>query len=199
MTENSLITKVLYDYQAFDMQTHGGISRCICELYKQLPDTVQATFGIEETDNVYLNQLGFPAQGTAYRHFLSKNNFPLKKAIYKAYYNIRRGHPSRWDKSPLLNEFKTMDLLNQADYDIFHPTFFDTYFLNYLNGKPFVLTIHDMTEELFPQYYPAAIGCSYYCRQRTDQERHHTPSGRCRRENHGHLSWGGRKSLCPWQ
>ena len=79
MTENSLITKVLYDYQAFDMQTHGGISRCICELYKQLPDTVQATFGIEETDNVYLNQLGFPAQGTAYRHFLSKNNFPLKK------------------------------------------------------------------------------------------------------------------------
>lgn len=155
MTENSLITKVLYDYQAFDMQTHGGISRCICELYKQLPDTVQATFGIEETDNVYLNQLGFPTQGTAYRHFLSKNNFPLKKAIYKAYYNIRRGHPSRWDKSPLLNEFKTMDLLNQADYDIFHPTFFDTYFLNYLNGKPFVLTIHDMTEELFPQYYPA--------------------------------------------
>lgn len=25
--------KVLYDSQAFDMQTHGGVSRCFAELY----------------------------------------------------------------------------------------------------------------------------------------------------------------------
>lgn len=149
------LTKVLYDYQAFDMQTHGGISRCIFELYKRLPDTVHATFGIEETDNVYLNQLNFPSKGTTYNHFLSKKDFPLKKALYKAYFNISNGQVSRWDKKPLLNKFKTVDLLKQDNYDIFHPTFFDTYFLKYLNGKPFVLTIHDMIEELFPQYFPA--------------------------------------------
>lgn len=147
--------KILYDHQAFDMQTHGGVSRCFVELYKHLPQTVQATFGVQETNNVYLNNLGFPLEGTTYKHFISEINFPLKKALYKAYYNIKRGQWERWDKRPLFNFFKTIDLLREGDYDVFHPTFFDTYFLDYLNGKPFVLTIHDMTPELFPQYYPS--------------------------------------------
>jgi glycosyltransferase involved in cell wall biosynthesis len=34
------------------------------------------------------------------------------------------------------------------DFDIFHPTFFDSYFLPYLK-KPFVMTIHDMAPEIF--------------------------------------------------
>lgn len=35
--------KVLYDSQAFDMQTHGGVSRCFAELYSHLPQDIEAS------------------------------------------------------------------------------------------------------------------------------------------------------------
>ena len=35
---------------------------------------------------------------------------------------------------------------------------FDPYFLNVLGNKPFVLTVHDMMPELFPQYYSTNDG-----------------------------------------
>ena len=47
------------------------------------------------------------------------------------------------------NKRYAIQLLEAADYDIFHPTFFDEYFLPHLHGRPFVLTIHDMIPELY--------------------------------------------------
>ena len=38
-------------------------------------------------------------------------------------------------------------MIKKKQYEIFHPTFFDDYFLPYLGNKPFVLTIHDMAED----------------------------------------------------
>ncbi len=35
----------------------------------------------------------------------------------------------------------------KTDYDIFHPTYYNPYFLDYIGSKPFVLTIHDLTHE----------------------------------------------------
>ncbi len=58
--------KVLYDLQAFDMQTHGGVSRCFAELYSHRPAFVDAHISVKETDNVYLQELGFPPKGTLY-------------------------------------------------------------------------------------------------------------------------------------
>lgn len=145
--------KVLYDYQAFDMQTHGGVSRCFAELYRHLPPAVHAEFGIHETDNVYLHEMGFHPQGYTYEHFAGKKNFPGKRGLYKAYYNIKYGHPENWDKRPLLNQLKTEFMLKKGSYDVFHPTFFSPYFLNYIGDKPFVITVHDMIPELYPQYY----------------------------------------------
>ena len=43
----------------------------------------------------------------------------------------------------------SINRIEKGDYDVFHPTFFDDYFVKHLNGKPFVLTIHDMIPELF--------------------------------------------------
>lgn len=147
--------RVLFDFQAFDMQSHGGVSRCFAELYKHLPASVDAKFGIYETENVYLQDMGFHPAGYTYEHFLSKRNFPLKWELYKAYYNIKLGHPGRWNHKPMLNEFESETLLEQGDFDVFHPTFFFSYFLEHLHGKPFVLTIHDMIPELYPQYFTA--------------------------------------------
>lgn len=146
--------KVLFDSQAFDMQTHGGVSKCFAELYKHLPSDVDAHIGIKETDNVYLRSMGFASQYDDYNHFLIKRNFPLKRILYKATRNIQAGHPKTWDRWPNLNRFEMERLLRIGDFDVFHPTFFDDYFLRLLGEKPFVLTVHDMIPELFPKYYP---------------------------------------------
>ena len=50
---------ILYDYQAFEMQTHGGVSRCFAELYQRLPKEITAQIGVVEINNIYLQLLNF--------------------------------------------------------------------------------------------------------------------------------------------
>ena len=52
----------------------------------------------------------------------------------------------------LLNKFYSKSQLAYKNYDIFHPTYYETYFLDTLK-KPFVLTIHDMIHEKFPELF----------------------------------------------
>ncbi len=51
-----------------------------------------------------------------------------------------------------LNQAQCIRLLKANDFDLFHPTYYDPYFLNYLK-KPLVVTIHDMTYERLPEYF----------------------------------------------
>lgn len=141
--------KVLYDLQAFDMQTHGGVSRCFAELYSHRPAFVDAHISVKETNNVYLQELGFPPKGTLYKNFLCDKDTKLKHFLFKLKYNIKYGKFSRLDKRPLINLFETESVLKKGDFDIFHPTFFDDYFLPFLGKKPFVITVHDMIPEIF--------------------------------------------------
>lgn len=141
--------KVLYDLQAFDMQTHGGVSRCFAELYSHRPAFVDAHISVKETNNVYLQELGFPPKGTLYKNFLCDKDTKLKHFLFKLKYNIQYGKFSRLDKRPLINLFETESVLKKGDFDIFHPTFFDDYFLPFLGKKPFVITVHDMIPEIF--------------------------------------------------
>ncbi len=141
--------KVLYDLQAFDMQTHGGVSRCFAELYAHRPAFVDASISIKETNNVYLKDLGFPEAGDVYKHFLCAKDTKLKHFLFKLTYNLKYGKFSRWDKRPLINQYETESVIKKGDFDIFHPTFFDDYFLPFLGKKPFVITVHDMIPEIF--------------------------------------------------
>jgi glycosyltransferase involved in cell wall biosynthesis len=43
--------------------------------------------------------------------------------------------------------------LEKGDFDIFHPTGYNPYFLEYIK-KPSVLTVYDMIHEKFPELYP---------------------------------------------
>lgn len=141
--------RVLYDPQAFDMQTHGGVSRCFAELYKHMPAFVYAQIFVKETDNVYLRELGFPASGNLYKDFLCAKDSKLKHILFKLTYNLKYGDFSRWDKRPLINRNEAKSVIKKGDYDIFHPTFFDDYFLRLIGKKPFVITVHDMIPEIF--------------------------------------------------
>lgn len=141
--------RVLYDYQAFAMQTHGGVSRCFWELYKHLPQQVQAQITVKESDNVYIKEMQeVQPANDRYNKFLCKRNFKGKGHLHLWYDKLTHG-----GYYPNYNKNYSIELLKRGEFDVFHPTFFSDYFLPYLNGKPFVLTIHDMIPELYPQYY----------------------------------------------
>ena len=146
--------KVLIDYTVFDIQTHGGISRCFSELYSHMPPNVSATIGVLETNNVYLQNLGFHRKGYLYRHFLTQTNFLGKRALFKFSYNAAHGNYKTFDRWPSVNRDYCIQLLKEKACDVFHPSFYTKYFLKYLERTPFVLTVHDMIPELFPQYFP---------------------------------------------
>lgn len=69
--------KVLYDSQAFDMQTHGGVA----ELYSHLPQDIEASLSVMESANVYLKTLGSKPDGELYHNFLWKKDTAIKKML----------------------------------------------------------------------------------------------------------------------
>lgn len=141
--------RVLFDHQAFTMQTHGGVSRSFVELYHHFPQEVEATIGVLESDNVYIQWLGgIKPSEYQYHHFLWDKDFCGKGYLHRWYDKLTGG-----GYYPDYNKNNSIKLLQEGNFDVFHPTYFDDYFLPYLNGKPFVLTIHDMIPELYPQYF----------------------------------------------
>src|SRR6185312_13522450 len=118
--------KVLYDHQIFSMQKYGGISRYYANLHKGISGRqgYNTELGLLFSDNAYIKNERLPAQGL---------NGLIKKQSRRYKYN-------KW---------YSKYLLQQNNFDVFHPTFYHPYFLKSLK-KPFVLTVHDMINELFP-------------------------------------------------
>lgn len=144
---------ILYDFQAFTMQSHGGVSRCFVELIKHFSNNIKYQIAIKESDNIYLKN-EFPEMelspiSYSYDDFLKNVNIKGKHLLYEIYNKYFLHNNSSYN----INKLESIKLLKSKQYDIFHPTYFDDYFLPYLKGKPFILTIHDMTPELFPQYF----------------------------------------------
>ena len=131
------------------MQTHGGVSRSFAELYHHLPQEVKAEISILESNNVHIQCLGnIKPSEYQYHKFLCGKDFRGKGYLHRWYDKLTKG-----GYYPDCNKNYSIKLLKAGNFDVFHPTFFDDYFLPYLNGKPFVLTIHDMISELYPQYF----------------------------------------------
>lgn len=138
--------KILYDYQAFSWQKWGGVSNSFSQIIKNLPSEVKYQIAIKESDNVHLAESGIcnamPCRLTG-DMFLTNRFFPGKYRLYRWFTKMFPHKTSAGENSLFAKE-----LLRGQDFDIFHPTFFDSYFLRYLGSKPFVLTIHDMIPEL---------------------------------------------------
>ncbi len=69
------------------------------------------------------------------------------------YQLAKKINPQKYVDAETLNRKLTIEYLKKQDFDIFLPTYYDDYFLKYIGNKPFVITIHDMTHELFPEFY----------------------------------------------
>lgn len=127
MNQNKEIT-VLFDHQAFEMQKFGGISRYFYELIGNLP--VHSELSLRLTTNHYLQE----------GNCSSFQGLHIPERPYKWF----KGIIKQWNREGSIKK------LHQADYDLFHPTYYHPYFLDKLpSDKPYVITVHDMNHELF--------------------------------------------------
>lgn len=136
---------ILYDHQAFQMQEYGGISKVYCEMIPLLKKYCNCNISVKYSNNQYLHNTHI-VKGIKY---LKKYNIPFlsKLSLYQTDFVQRIVYNKNRNKTISIRSLK------KQQFDVFEPTFFDPYFLDYLNGKPFVLQIHDMIPELFPMYF----------------------------------------------
>lgn len=140
--------KVLYDYQMFDNQKIGGISRYFFELMANNKQD-EYELSVKYSDNEYLigNEIfNINSNPYTYENFLSNYSFKGKYKLHKI-----RNKILNIDSTP--NKTLSIEALKKQNFDIFHPTYYDPYFLEYIGNKPFVLTIHDMIHEKYPEMF----------------------------------------------
>lgn len=126
--------KVLYDHQTFSLQNYGGISRIFTELLKvEAEEDVETKLSLVFSNNAYLKEL----KSIRVFSFLQNYEGPHKTSFIYA-----------------LNKLYSIYILKTSSFNIFHPTYYDPYFIKYLSGKPFVLTFHDLAHEKFADRYP---------------------------------------------
>lgn len=142
--------RILFDHQAFEMQRFGGVSHSYAELIAHLQSAgYDCRIGLKESDNVHLQKCGL-AQGVRPLHYIHQRlfeggkKFKGQRALIRGALKAMGHHNDALD----INREYCIHLLKQQRFDIFEPTYFDPYFLPYLKGKPFVLTVHDMIPEL---------------------------------------------------
>lgn len=150
--------KILFDYQSFEMQLFGGVSKSYAEIISHLKSLgVDARLAIRESDNEHLTQTGITPSvkslGTANRHwFGGKKLFRGQRKLLRMGMSLAGYH----NDFRSINQDYCIKLLKRQQFDIFEPTYFDSYFLPYLKGKPFVLTVHDMIPEIMGVDKPQA-------------------------------------------
>jgi len=122
--------RVQFDHQIFSLQKYGGISRYFANLQNYIDQSAdfEQQNGVLFTTNYYLRQNGLIPLS------IGSRIFKRQRKIY------------RWNKR------YSVACLKFNSYDIFHPSYYDPYFLP-INCKPFVLTVHDMIHELFPENF----------------------------------------------
>lgn len=133
--------KIILDPQVFNMQTYGGISRYYTEIFSRLKKNkkLSITLPIDSSNNVYVVNSGL----------LLKE----KKLVTSLIKTLNVLGVSTRSLNRKINEKKTKTPLKNTHFDLFIPTYYDPYFLDFIEEKPFVLTVYDMIHELMPQYF----------------------------------------------
>lgn len=135
--------RILYDHQIFTKQAFGGVSRYYVELIRRFEVRPDLTVSLSVGD-VRTNDL----RGMKTFQQLNVQVDPLKRRVI----DTVKGRAGV-DMLYRSNQRESLRFLRKGDFDLFHPTYYDPYFLKALDGKPFCLVIFDMIHELFPQYF----------------------------------------------
>lgn len=122
---------ILYDHQIFSMQRFGGISRYFQELhvaFSQYPQ-IHTSISLKYSNNFYL-----------------ENTASLKTSTFFKNYSFKGKHKLLY----YLNKRASIKALKSQDFKVFHPTYYYPYFLSYLKKRPYVVTVHDLIHEIYP-------------------------------------------------
>lgn len=126
------LPRVLYDHQIFSFQLVGGISRYFTELITHLGTRGDVTpflpFPLTVNEHLALAGLG-----------KARVPFAANRWLRQATMRINRGCVQR--------------AMLDGQYDIFHPTYYDSEVLRGPNHRPLVITVVDMIPELFPEQF----------------------------------------------
>ena len=120
--------KILYDHQIFEEQRYGGASRYFCEVADHMEEIEVETSTLYSSNYYLLNR----SQRLHATEFPIHRNFRGKARIIHFF-----------------NKIRSKQYIQRKQFDIFHPTNYDSYFLSYWESNPFVLTVHDMIHEIY--------------------------------------------------
>lgn len=118
---------ILFDHQIFLSQKYGGISRYFVELMREFNKQNQDyRLPLRYSNNTYIKEI--------------KNikNFKDNRVSSKIFY--------------YLSQFMLNQVIKGNEFDIFHPTYYNPYFLKHLK-KPYVLTVYDFMHEKFSDMF----------------------------------------------
>jgi len=125
--------KIQYDYQIFTNQQYGGISRYFYELIKRFDGvTNSCDVALLLSNNAYYNQDVNPKL----KPFFPNSNSRLTNKFFRT-----------------VNQQNSSYVERKADFDVFHPTYYDDCFIDKIKGKPFIVTFHDMIHEKFSNQF----------------------------------------------
>ena len=126
--------KIQFDHQIFASQKYGGVSRYFYELMKgfDIIKGVETDISLLLSNNHYISEKKY----TNHINFLSEKELRGKHRLFN-----------------LFNKPNSVHILKKQNFEIFHPTYYETYFLKYIGTKPFVLTVYDMIHEKFPDMF----------------------------------------------
>jgi glycosyltransferase involved in cell wall biosynthesis len=125
--------KILFDHQTFTHQDFGGISRYIYEVIKEFKSykNLDTECPIIFSNNEYIKQRTLIPHTRFFPHL--KMNVKVNLMV-------------------LLNQLKSIRVFKKADFDIFHPTYYDPYYIDFKTKKPIVITCLDLIHEKFIQH-----------------------------------------------
>lgn len=121
--------RILYDHQIFMMQPFGGISRYFNELMQVKNNEIEIN-KLWPGPQIEAPKLSLTSRGTRF----------IKRKLGQ--------------EIPQINTYDTFvkNTIEEKHYNLFHPTYYDPYFLE-LTNKPFVLTVYDMIHEVYKEYF----------------------------------------------
>lgn len=119
--------RLLVDHQAFSLQNYGGITAYYEWLLPRLKK-----YGIYYNLSLFIS-----------------SNYQISKIKNHLFLNISDSIVRQYVKYVyfLLNSFYTFLQMKFTDYDIFHATYHEPYFLRFLSDKKLVVTIYDCANE----------------------------------------------------
>ena len=131
--------KILYDYQAFDIQRSGGVSNVFSMLVDEVKKREDVSVGIASTTNLYMLAQGYPSEETVLAGLMNAGK--VDPATGPGSIDWKR-----------VNKIYSKNAIMRGDYDVFHPTHYDPYFLEFGINKPYVVTVHDLAFERLQNY-----------------------------------------------